>query len=163
MICQGILTNITGDIPGIQKISGFASHSSPSFCFLCQSLRPDLQNLNLESWGKAWSCQEHQDIVLSWKNAETEHEHHQIYRLQILVQWTIKATLLWHYLSQCPGFNAYHVTWFTEGLQWNILGMKGQATSNCLESGSSDSDSGDSEPLDDEDKSVWMKVVAQEQ
>ena len=58
-ICQGILINVSGDILGTQKFGGFASHNSPSFCFLSQSLRSDLHNLNLESWAKTWSYQEH--------------------------------------------------------------------------------------------------------
>lgn len=79
-ICWGILVNISGDILGIQKIGGFASHNSSSFCFLCQTLRSDLHNLNLKSWGKASSYLEHRDIILSWKHAETEDKRHQIYK-----------------------------------------------------------------------------------
>ena len=143
-ICRGILINISGDIPGIQKIGGFASHSSSSFCFLCQSPRSDLHNLNLESWGKAWSYQEHQDIILSWKNAETEDERLQIYR-DYGFRYSELSRLPYFDIIRATALDSMHI--MPLGLQKdygeNILGMKGRASSDGLESGSSDSDSGD--------------------
>jgi hypothetical protein len=152
-ICQGILINISGDIFSIQKISGLASHNGPSFCFLCQSLRSNLHNLNLKSWGKAWSYQEHQDIILFWKNAETEDECQQIYRDYRF--WYSKLSRLPYFdIIQATALDSMHI--MSLGLQKdygkNILGMKGWVPSDSLESTSSDSDSGDSELSDGEDE-----------
>jgi Transposase family tnp2 len=152
-ICRGIVINLSGDILGIQKIGGLASHNSPSFCFLCQSPRSHLHDLNLESWGEAWSYQEHKNIILSWKNAETQDERHRIYR-DYGFRYSELSRLPYLDIIRATALDSMHI--MSLGLQKdygeNILGMKGQAPGNSSESGSSDSDTSDSELSDEEDE-----------
>ena len=151
-VCRGIIINLSGDLPGIQKTSGLASHSHPCFCFLCQSPRSQLHNLDLESWGGAWPYQEHRDIVLHWKHAETQDGRHQIYR-DYGFRYSELSRLPYLDIIRATTLDSMHI--MSLGLQKdygeNILGMKGQAESNSSESGSSDSETSALELSDEED------------
>lgn len=163
-ICRGILINITGDILGIQKIGGFASHNSSSFCFLCQSLRSNLHNLDLESWGEAWSYQEHRDIILSWKHAQTEDERHRIY-IDYGFRYSELSRLPYFDIIRATALDSMHI--MALGLQKdygeNILGMKGRAPSDGWRVGHLLQIAVTWKIQVKKTKSVWMKVVGQEQ
>jgi hypothetical protein len=77
-IKAGVLAHI-GDIPGIQKCGGFASHSAKQFCHYCSCIDEDIETLDHSSWTSRSGFKCRQDAY-AWLRATTKKRREELFQ-----------------------------------------------------------------------------------